>query len=199
LLKSRDTWWKKVLAMDAQKVALLIIDMQKDVMKELVTTGLTVISSIQIVLDAFRKKNAPVIFLKRVHRKNGVDIELFRTDLFKEKPFLVQNTEGAEVVDELKPLPSEYSVSKQRFCGFFQSDLLMILTRLKIESLIICGVQTPNCIRGTVMDALSYDYLVTVLEDATAAQSDAIHAANLLDMKNMGVEIKKVKDFLSQF
>lgn len=185
--------------MDTQKVALLIIDMQKDVMKELVTTGLTVISSIQIVLDAFRKKNAPVIFLKRVHRKNGVDVELFRTDLFKERPFLVQNTEGAEVVNELKPLPAEYSVNKQRFSGFFQSDLLMILTRLKIKSLIICGVQTPNCIRGTVMDALSYDYLVTVLEDATAAQSDAIHAANLLDMKNMGVEIKKVKDFLSQF
>lgn len=109
--------------MEAKKTALLIIDMQKDVMKELVTTGLTIISSIQLVLKNFREKNAPVIFLKRVHRKSGIDVEIFRKKLFEKTPFLVQGTEGAEVVDELKPLSSEYQVMKHRFSGFCLPDL----------------------------------------------------------------------------
>lgn len=60
------------------------------------------------------------------------------------------------------------------------------------------GVQTPNCIRGTVVDALSYDYHVTILQDATAAQTQEVHEANLFDMKNMGVEIKMVAQFVRE-
>ncbi len=30
--------------------------------------------------------------------------------------------------------------------------------RLGVQRLVICGVQTPNCIRATVYDAVSYDY-----------------------------------------
>lgn len=180
------------------QTALIIIDMQNDVMKKLVTTGTTVISSIQTVLETFRKKNAPIVFLNRVHRKSGVDVELFRAQIFEQKPFLVQGTEGAEVVPELKPLPSEVTVDKHRFSGFFQTDLLMILRRLEIKNLIVCGVQTPNCIRATVVDALSYDYNVTLLRDATAAQTQEVHEANLFDMKKMGVEIKTVAQFLKE-
>jgi len=185
--------------MDAKKTALLIIDMQNDVIKDLVTTAPTIIPAIKTALDFFRKQAAPVIFLKRVHRKSGVDVEVFREKLFKDHPFLVEGTEGAQVVAELKPLDNEYLVNKERFSGFFQSDLLMILMRLKIETVVICGVQTPNCIRGTAVDALSYDYRVLLLEDAIAAQTDAIHQANLFDMKNMGAELKKVKEFVTQF
>jgi len=27
-----------------------------------------------------------------------------------------------------------------------------------VQRVVICGVQTPNCIRATVYDAVSYDY-----------------------------------------
>jgi nicotinamidase-related amidase len=178
------------------KTALLIVDMQKDVLKKLVETGKSVISNIQELLERCRKKEMPIIFLVRVHRKDGIDVELFRSELFKEKPYVIENSQGAEILDELKPLPSEYIVVKRRFSGFFQSDLLMLLTRLRVSTLLVCGVQTPNCIRATVTDAIAYDYHVIVLEDATAAQTPAIHQSNLLDMKNMGVEIKTVKTFV---
>ena len=51
--------------------------------------------------------------------------------------------------------------------------------RWRTEHLVLCGVQTPNCIRTCAFDAISLDYDVTVLSDATASQSDAIQAANL--------------------
>lgn len=44
-----------------------------------------------------------------------------------------------------------------------------------IESLFL-GVQTPNCIRQTVFDAVALDYQsVTVIVDATAAATPDIH------------------------
>lgn len=40
----------------------------------------------------------------------------------------------------------------------------------------IPGVQTPNCIRQTVFDAVSLDYhSITLLYDATAAATPKIH------------------------
>jgi nicotinamidase-related amidase len=122
-------------------------------------------------------------------------VELFRCSRFKNSPYLVDGTRGMEIIEELKPLPTEYIVERKRFSGFFQSDLLMILMRLKVTSLAISGVQTPSCIRATVADAISYDFDVTVLEDATAAQSPEIQQTNIFDMRNMGAHVKTVKEF----
>lgn len=183
--------------MTEKNTALLVVDMQKDVLKYLVKNADIVLPQIKKTIELCRKKNIPVIYLVREHRASGVDVEVFREQKFKDQPFLVIGSEGAEVLDEIKPLPNESIVNKKRFSGFFQSDLLMILTRLKINSVVICGVQTPNCIRGTATDALSYDFDVTLLEDAITAQTQGIHQANLLDMKNMGAHLLSTDDFLA--
>lgn len=44
---------------------------------------------------------------------------------------------------------------------------------------VLAGVQTPNCIRQTVFDAVELDYPdVTVIVDATAAATPEIHTGN---------------------
>ena len=45
--------------------------------------------------------------------------------------------------------------------------------------MVVCGVQTPNCIRATAFDALSLDYNVIVPSDATASASQEVQQANL--------------------
>jgi len=67
--------------------------------------------------------------------------------------------------------------------------LLALLRRLRIERTYLCGVQTPNCIRGTALDANASDYECVVLSDATASATAAVQQANLFDMRNMGIEI----------
>ncbi len=175
--------------------ALLIIDMQNDVMN-MVPPGRQVIPVIKRVLDASRKKGISVIHKIRVHRPDGIDVERFRIEMFKSKPYLVEGTPGAEIVPELKPARKELIVKGARFSGFFQTDMQLILTRLGIKKLVICGVQTPNCIRSTVTDAIGYDYDVILLKDAIAAQTGQVHEANLFDMKNMGVTIIPAEEFL---
>ncbi len=179
----------------SQSKALIIIDMQNDAMT-MVPAGQQVIPTIRHVLDACRSMQIPVIHKNRVQRANGIDVERFRIELFDRSPFLVEGTHGAEIVSELKPVDGEFLVSGTRFSGFFQTDLQLMLTRLNVKTLVICGIQTPNCIRATVTDAIAYDHDVVLLSDAITAQTPEVHEANLFDMKNMGVTIMNSSDFL---
>ena len=181
------------------KEALLIIDMQNDVVEKMVTSGREVIPKIKRVLELFRKFKKPVIHIARVHRPDGVDVEKFRKKIFSEKPFLVKGTNGAEIVDELSPAKNEYIIEKQRFSGFFQTELQILLNNLGVDTLVVTGIQTPNCVRATVIDAIGYDYDVIVLKDATNAKTKEIHEANLLDMENMGVKIMTVDELMINF
>ncbi len=183
--------------MMAQPTALLIIDMQNDGMS-MIPSFRQVIPAIAQILSASRERQIPVIYKSRIHRADGVDVETFRRELFACRPFLVEGTFGAAVVDELQPKEGDIMVRGTRFSGFFQTDLQLVLTRLGVRRLLICGVQTPNCVRATVTDAVAYDYDVVLISDAVMAQTPEIHAANLFDMKNMGIGIMTVAELIAE-
>lgn len=179
------------------KAALLIIDMQNGA-TDIVPPARTIIPTTKRVLDAWRAVPLPVIFKTRVHRPDGIDVERFRLGLFEEKPFLVEGSSEAEIFPELKPRRNEYVVKGARFSGFFQTDLQLVLTRLGVGTVVVCGIQTPNCVRATVTDALAYDYHVILLQDAVTAQTAAVHEANLFDMRNMGVSVIPSSELLAR-
>jgi len=74
--------------------------------------------------------------------------------------------------------------------------LELILRRLGIDTLILTGVQTPNCIRATAVDGLSYDYDVYIVSDGTASKTTEIQTANLNDLKNMGAKIVNTEEMI---
>lgn len=178
-------------------IAVLTIDMQNDVLERLVPTGREVVPAIQRTLRAARDAGIPVVHSIRLHRADASDVEKFRLTAFAERPFLVRGTRGAELIPELEARPQEDQVGKSRFSGFFQSSLLMILTRMGVKRLVVVGVQTPNCVRGTVNDALAYDFDVILLRDAINAATPEVHEANLFDMANWGAQIQTVDQFLA--
>ena len=178
--------------------ALLIIDMQNDFVLEakplIVAGAAAVIPKIQSVLAEFRRKKLPVFHILRVHRANGSDVEIIRQDLFRKQPFAVAGTHGAAVIDELAPRPGEYILTKTRMSAFIGTELDLMLRTLNITTLVVCGIQTPNCIRTTVFDAIAYNYPVVLVGDATGAASGEVHLTNVRDMQNIGVRIVKTVD-----
>ena len=180
----------------SNKKALLIIDMQNDILEYLVKPGKEIIQPIQMLKRHFNANEHPIIYINRDHRENGVDIDFPRVEGFLKKPIIVQGTLGQDVVKELKPQKDDYQVTKKRFSGFFHTELLLLLSRLSVKSLVICGVQTPNSIRGTATDAISYDFDVTVVEDASTALTPEVHQTNLSDMRNMGIKVQNVQEIL---
>lgn len=186
------------------KTALLIIDMQNDFCLPgapfEVPSASQVIPFIKKALEVCRKNGIPVVHVLRNYRADGSDVEITRYESFLQVGgACVEGTQGAEIVEELKPIPGEYLIIKKRWSAFFQTELNSILKRLGIEQVVITGVQTPNCIRGTVWDANSLNYDVIVLTDGTGAKTEEVHQANLFDMKNIGIKLMTTDQFISLF
>ncbi len=113
------------------------------------------------------------------------------------QPFAVEGTFGASEIDELLPIPGEYVIKKIRMSAFIGTELDLLLRNLGITDLVVTGIQTPNCIRTTVFDAIAYNYWVTLVEDAVGGQTEEIHNANVRDMASTGVRIVKARDVAS--
>lgn len=173
--------------------ALLVIDMQNDFVQPgapLQVAGVSsIIPKVKGLLTLFREKHLPVFHILRVHRASGVDVEITRREIFSKTPFAVEGTPGAEVIPELAPIVGEHIVRKTRMSAFFQTDLDLMLRTLSIDTLFVAGIQTPNCVRTTVFDAMAFNYRVFLVKDAVGAKTDAIHEANVLDMQNIGIGI----------
>lgn len=174
------------------KYALVIIDMQNDFVLPgapmEVAGAVATVPVIKSVLDLFRKKQWPVFHVNREHREDGSDIELIRLRPFiKKRKFAVPGTPGCEIVAQLTPLPQEYRIVKTRYSAFMKTELDFMLRRLGVHHIVICGTQYPACIRATIYDALSYGYKVTLLTDATSAQTQEIADANIRDISQLGV------------
>jgi nicotinamidase-related amidase len=181
-----------------KRPALLIIDMQNDFVREgkplRVAGSAKVIPKIQSVLAEFRSRSLPVFHVLRVHRPDGSDVEIIRQELFRRQPFAVAGTSGAAIIHELAPLEGEYILTKTRMSAFIGTELGLMLGNLGITNLVVCGIQTPNCIRTTVFDGIAHNYPVVLVDDATGAASEEVHQANIRDMQNIGVKVVKAAD-----
>ncbi|MEG3064858.1 isochorismatase family cysteine hydrolase [Acetomicrobium sp.] len=181
--------------------AFLIADMQNDFCLPgapfEVKGAMEVAKKIREALQACRKHGLYVAHVFRYYRPDGSDVEITRYDKFVQVGgALIEGTKGGEIVDELKPIEGEYLICKKRWSAFFQTELDNLLKRLGVDQAAVTGVQTPNCIRGTVWDANSLDYEVIVLTDGTGASSPEVHEANLNDMKNIGIKLMTVEEFI---
>jgi nicotinamidase-related amidase len=181
--------------------AFLIIDMQNDFCLPgapfEVKGAMEVAKKIREALQACRKHGLYVVHVFRYYRPDGSDVEITRYDKFVQVGgALIEGTKGGEIIDELKPIEGEYLICKKRWSAFFQTELDNLLKRLGVDQVVVTGVQTPNCIRGTVWDANSLDYEVIVLTDGTGASSPEVHEANLNDMKNIGIKLMTVEEFI---
>ncbi|KAK8936016.1 hypothetical protein KSP39_PZI013544 [Platanthera zijinensis] len=184
--------------------AMLVIDMQNDFILPSSPThvagGLAIVPAVIRAVSVARDRGISVIWVVREHDPYGRDVELFRRHAYVNgKGPVTRGLKGAELVEGLSAEEGEYKLVKTRFSAFFGTHLNSLLQSSGIKSLVVVGVQTPNCIRQTVFDAVASDYLpVTVIVDATAAATTKIHSANIHDMHNIGVSTPTLEEWCSE-
>ena len=176
-----------------KKTALIMIDMQNDFVlpdaPQCIDGAVTILPNLQKILETFRENVLPVFHVYREYREDGSDIEKTRlNDFINVQKYCVPNTHGCDIVDELTPMEGEYKIVKNRFSGFMQTELDFILRHLDIQRIVVCGIQYPNCVRATVFDGVALGYDVTLVTDATAAKTNEIAQANIIDIRNIGVD-----------
>ena len=171
------------------KKALLIIDMLNDFIRKngklyIGDGGGKIISPIQKELETFRKEKNPVFYICDCHRLDDKEFNLF-------PPHCLFGTEGANVIEELKPSKDDFIIHKRKYNGFFQTDLDISLREEGIMELELVGVCTNICVLYTAVSARMLNYKVTVLKDAVASFDQGAHDFALKQMKDvLGVEIR---------
>lgn len=172
--------------------AILVVDMQNDFVMPgaplCVAGAHATLPAIARFLNFGRSKGWAVIYICRHHHPSGVDAELFRRHLFQEgKTFCIEGSLGASIPDEIAPAPGDMTVIKKRFSAFLATGLDLILRRMGVKRIFVTGTQYPNCIRATAVDAMSLDYLTTVVTDCCSAATIEVAHANIRDLRNMGI------------
>lgn len=172
-----------MLKKSRDKTALLVIDMQNAYLHpegSFTKLGLDVtplreaIPGCRELIDAAHAAEVPIIFIKYVLRpdyKNGGLLVQEIWPALAEANYVAAGSWDAEIVDELTPEPQDMIIEKSRYSAFYGTGLESILTSLKIDTLVVCGVTTHFCVESTARDAGIRDYRTYVVRDATGEVS----------------------------
>ena len=168
------------------RVAVLIIDMLKDFVYGSLKCdkAKTIIPNIKKLLKTARKHGVPIIYANDAHLPE-IDLEFKKWG-----PHAIKGTEGAEVIDELKPQKSDFIIEKRRYSAFYETGLDMLLRELQVDTLILTGLATEICVKHTAADAFYRGYKIIVPKDCVATFKDEDHEWGLKYMERIyGAEI----------
>ena len=190
---------KKIENLNPEKTALLMIDMQKAFVEPeaalCIAGAKATIPACEAALEDARRLGIRVIWVKREYKADGSDMEIPRRNALREQGVtgvLTCGSTGVNSVEEpegLTRLCGEKVIIKPRWSAFFGTDLHKELQEAGIDTVILAGTTTPNCIRTTCYDAIAYDYRTIVLAGCTSSQTEDIQKSNLEDMGRAGAEI----------
>ncbi len=99
------------------------------------------------------------------------------------------NKDDYEIYEAFKPEPGDLIIYKERASGFFGTPIVAHLTRMGIDSLIVCGESTSGCVRASVVDAYSYGFHVVVVEECCFDRSLLSHKVNLFDLHHKYADV----------
>lgn len=109
---------------------------------------------------------------------------------------LKDGTWDAEHAPGFVPLAGEHEVLKNRYSGFYGTELDRFLASREIRSVAVCGVLTNTCVEATARDAMQRDIAVEILSDACGALDDPSHAQALHDMSRAVGRVVTVEEFV---
>ena len=94
----------------------------------------------------------------------------------------IEGTHGSRIVDEITPRADEIVITKKKSSAFFGTPLQAYLTDSGIDTVIVTGGSTSNCVRNTVTDAAAHNYRVIVPEEAVFDRLPLSHHVTLFDI-----------------
>ncbi|MEW8523203.1 MAG: isochorismatase family cysteine hydrolase [Candidatus Thiodiazotropha endolucinida] len=189
--------------------ALITIDTQNDFTLDNAPAQITgtkdVIPNMARLLDSYRKKGLLIIHVIRLYLPDGSNVDLCRRGIIeKGKGVVIPESEGAELVEDLKPDSSiklntnvllagelqkigsnEFVMYKPRWGAFYGTRLEDFLKKHKLDTLVFSGCNYPNCPRTSIYEASERDFRVVLVKDAMSQ----LYPRGEEEMENIGVSL----------
>jgi gluconolactonase len=174
----------EVLQLDPKRSALVIQDLQNDVMIEggafadsgapAHATAQNVVGNVADLAAACRAAGVPVIHIWYLVDAGAVGLKQ-NAPLFqgvKEANALVRGTWGAAPAEGLEPQDGDHVVEKMRMNGFYDTTLDILLRGLGADTIIVSGAWTNMSIEHTARHGADAGYEVVVPSDGTSTTGE---------------------------
>lgn len=154
------------------------------------------VPNIRRILDACRAAAIPVVHVRVMNLAGDSSDTSWR---YKMMGILVPpDSKDAEFIEELAPLPSEIILSKTTSNTFISTNADFVLRNMGIDTLIMTGVVTNNCVESTTRGAGDLGYRVLLVGDACAAWTQEGHDYCLRHLHRNFAIVKTTDEILDE-
>jgi maleamate amidohydrolase len=101
----------------------------------------------------------------------------------------LEGSEGSKIHNSIAPEPGDILLVKKRPSAFFGTMLNSMLIDRGIDTLIITGGTTSNCVRATTVDSMSYNYRAIVVSDCVYDRVQLSHEVSLFDLNRQYADV----------
>jgi nicotinamidase-related amidase len=166
-----------MLALDPQKTALVLIDLQKGIVNRPLAphAGPDVIARAILLAEKFRAAKAPVILVKVAFSPDFADAPRQPVDQPLQPPPGGFPADFTEFVEGLQA-QGDLVVVKRQWGAFYGTDLDLQLRRRGVGTIVLGGVATNIGVESTARQAWEQGYAVVLAEDLCATHTNEMHA-----------------------
>jgi nicotinamidase-related amidase len=154
------------------------------------------IPNVQRILTACRNAGIPAIHV-RVMNLNGDSADT--SWRYKMMGIMVPpDSKDAEFIEEVAPLPGETILSKTTSSTFLSTPADFVMRNMGVDTIIMTGVVTNNCVESTTRNAGDLGYRVLLVGDACAAWTQEGHDQCLRHMHRNFAIVKTTDQILDE-
>jgi len=153
--------------------------------------GERVVRSIKTLLKSARAASIPVVYTQGTVPYHEVQRG--------RRKGIGSTREGCRIVSEIAPQETDLVIVKPKASAFFGTPLASWLVALGIDTVIVTGLVTSGCVRATVVDAASYNFIPIVVEECVGDRSVVSHKVSLFDMHMKYADVVSLREAVGYF
>jgi nicotinamidase-related amidase len=155
-----------------------------------------IITRQQVLLEAFRKKKLPVVFVNAITPETKWPAYGRFWEGIRKHRANLPGTKDLEVIQELAPVPGEPLLFNWPFGIFTGNDLREVLDNLGVDTLVLVGVATDMAVLTAVFQASDMLYNVIVPSDTCTSATPKFHEA-AIEMIDAVALVTTTKDVIA--
>jgi len=160
-------------------------------------TGWPAVAAIRRLLDTARPLGVPVFYSHARAGTTPCERGRWKGGGAVANPGM-QDPKANTIVQEIAPRPGDVVIAKTWPSVFFGTDLPSYLMYHRVDTLIVTGMVTSGCVRGTAIDAFSYNLRVVVPQECVADRGQTSHKVALFEIQMKYGDVLPLEDVLAE-
>lgn len=153
------------------------------------------IRKIKKLIEYARLKKIPIIYTRQVQKKT-LAFNGFSKKADRKGDSFLEGHKGTQIVEEIAPLEEDLVVNKSYASAFYGTAMVSYFNGLGIDTILMTGGTTSGCVRATVVDAITRNYNVAVIEDCVFDRIEISHKVSLFEMWMKYCDVISLKEGL---